>query len=116
MAQTVGNSGSTQPERTRKRRDVNTPGPAVDDGRLFTSSSFDVTRTNGSCVVAVAGEVDLAVAAELASVLSEVGGQVTLDLTRVTLIDLLGLAVLARAQRDIVEGGGTLHLGGAPRT
>ena len=84
--------------------------------RVFTARSFDVKRTNGSCLVEVAGEVDLATAAELAGLLSAVGGQVTLDLTRVTFVDLSGLAVLAGAQRDIVEGGGTLHVRGASRT
>ena len=83
---------------------------------VFTPLSFDVKRTNGSCLVEVAGEVDLATAAELAGLLSEVGGQVTLDLTRVTFMDLSGLAVLARAQRDIAEGGGALHVRGASPT
>ena len=84
--------------------------------RVFSPRSFDVEKSNGSCLVEVAGEVDLATAGELAGLVREVGGQVTLDLTRVTFVDLSGLAVLARAQRDIVEGGGTLHVRGASRT
>jgi anti-sigma B factor antagonist len=58
------------------------------------------TRTDGRCVLVVAGEIDLATAPQLADAVEEATSDadtLDIDLRDTTFIDSTGLAVLARA-------------------
>jgi anti-sigma B factor antagonist len=71
--------------------------------------SFNVSRSNGSSVVAVAGEIDIATAPELANILDDFAQEsVIVDLSAVTFIDSSGLATLVEAHRRISSDGGRL--------
>ena len=73
--------------------------------------SFNVSRSNGSSVVAVAGEIDMATAPELANVLNDFAQEsVVVDLSAVTFIDSSGLATLADAQKRMRHAGGQLAI------
>jgi anti-anti-sigma factor len=73
---------------------------------------------DGSTVVAVAGEVDVATAGELeAFVRGRLGdeGGVLLDLRDVTFLDSSGVRALAAVARHAAEGGGDLRVRGELR-
>jgi anti-sigma B factor antagonist len=71
--------------------------------------SFNVSRSDGSSVVAVAGEIDMATAPELAKVLGDFAQEtVIVDFSAVTFIDSSGLATLAEAHQRIGRAGGQL--------
>ena len=73
--------------------------------------SFNVSRSNGSSVVAVAGEIDMATAPELAIVLDDFAQEsVIVDLSAVTFIDSSGLATLADAHKRMGHAGGKLAI------
>ena len=73
--------------------------------------SFHVSRSNGSSVVAVAGEIDIATAQDLASVLNDFAQEsVIVDLSAVTFIDSSGLAILVEARRRMSSAGGQLAI------
>jgi anti-sigma B factor antagonist len=78
--------------------------------------SIEVGRRGNACVVTVAGEIDLATTprlrAALANVLDPSGPPplVVLDLSRVTFIASIGLAVVVRAHREASAQGGVLRL------
>jgi anti-sigma B factor antagonist len=66
---------------------------------------------DGCRVVAVSGELDLAVAGELDELLTRVGGEsplVVVDLAGCEFIDYTGIAVILRAHQRLNEGGGGL--------
>jgi anti-sigma B factor antagonist len=70
-------------------------------------------RDDGSVVVSVAGELDVATAPELARALAGIEGDVTVDLRRATFADPSGLRVLLAAR----SGGCRLRVvrrGGSP--
>jgi anti-sigma B factor antagonist len=62
--------------------------------------SLDVRRGETGTVVAVAGELDVATAPELAAALTDVQGDVTVDLSAATFADPSGLRVLLAARTD----------------
>ena len=73
--------------------------------------SFNVSRSNGSSVVAIAGEIDLATAPAIANVLNDFAQEsVIVDLSAVTFIDSSGLAVLSDAHSRIRRSGGRLAI------
>ena len=75
---------------------------------------FEVTQSDDSAVVAIAGEVDFASAPELAGVLAELDQlRVTVDLSGVTFLDSAGLNTLVQAREQIRKRGGTLTVQGA---
>src|SRR6185436_11151109 len=75
--------------------------------------SLNVSRSNGSTVVAVAGEIDMATAPELANVLNDFAqDSVLVDLSAVTFIDSSGLATLANAHTRMSSAGGRLAIDG----
>ena len=75
--------------------------------------SFDVSRSNGSAVVAVSGEIDIATSPELANVLNDFTREsVIVDLSEVAFIDSSGLATLAEAHKRMSAEGGGLAIDG----
>jgi anti-anti-sigma factor len=73
--------------------------------------SFNVSRSNGSSVVVVAGEIDMATAPELANVLNDFAQEsVIVDLSAVTFMDSSGLATLADANKRMRHAGGRLAI------
>jgi anti-sigma B factor antagonist len=72
--------------------------------------SFEVFAGADATVIAVAGEVDMATAPQLAQYLRENADQnVVLDLSRVSFLDSSGLSVLVTAYREAREAGRTLR-------
>ena len=73
-----------------------------------------VTRDDGSCVVALEGEVDVYTAPRLKDALVEAiadgCANVVVDLDKVAFIDSSGLGVLVGALRRAKERGGTVRL------
>jgi anti-anti-sigma factor len=75
--------------------------------------SFNVSRSNGSTVVAVGGEIDSATAPQLDAVLEHIEARaVTVDLTGVTFIDSSGIVTLVRAWDRMRDAGGQLNVSG----
>lgn len=77
-----------------------------------------VRRQLGHVVVTVAGEIDIATAAQLRDRLAGPAGggqQVIVDLSGVSFIDAAGLRVLAGAAAQAVARGGGLQLAAASR-
>jgi anti-anti-sigma factor len=73
----------------------------------------EITRSDGSCVVSVVGEMDLAVVAEfLARALEclDRADALTLDLGGVSFIDSSGLGALVRVRKEAGNRGKTLTL------
>jgi anti-anti-sigma factor len=71
------------------------------------------TRADGGCVVRLEGEVDLAVADELARVVLgclDRADDVELDFGEVTFIDSSGLGALVRVRNEATRQGKTLSL------
>jgi anti-sigma B factor antagonist len=60
--------------------------------------SLAVRQSDGGTVVAVAGELDVATAPELARALADADGQVTVDLSATTFADPVALRVLLAAR------------------
>jgi anti-anti-sigma factor len=76
--------------------------------------SFTVSRTTGSTVIAVAGEIDGATAPELDTALQHFEQEfVTVDLSGVTFIDSSGLGTLVQAHQRISLAGGRLTVSGS---
>ena len=76
--------------------------------------SFKVSRSNGSAILAIAGEIDIATAPELANALNDFAHEsVTVDLSAVTFMDSSGLATLSDAHRRITRAGGQFAIDGA---
>ena len=75
-----------------------------------------VTRTDivdGSAVVSVAGDVDLASAVHLREVMDDALGRsshLVVDVAEMTFIDSSGLSALVHAHRHAAEAGGSLTL------
>jgi anti-anti-sigma factor len=69
-----------------------------------------VECNDGTVVVSVAGEIDLATAPQLSECLREVCGRVTVDLTKVTFLDSSGMAVFAGAYGRAKNNGGSFAL------
>jgi len=59
--------------------------------------SFEILQTNGTAVVKLTGELDLAVAATLQDAMRALHGRIVVDATDLTFIDATGLRVLADA-------------------
>jgi anti-anti-sigma factor len=76
--------------------------------------SFTVSRTTGSTVIAVAGEIDGATAPELDTALQHFEQEfVTVDLSGVTFIDSSGLGTLVQAHQRISLAGGRVNVSGS---
>jgi anti-sigma B factor antagonist len=75
------------------------------------------SRTNGTAVVSVRGEVDLYTApylwAEIDDVIAESPDRLVIDLSNVTFIDSSGLSVLVRAHKRLRPVDGTVVVRGA---
>jgi len=69
-----------------------------------------VERHDGTTVVSVAGEIDIASAPELRECLLDTDGNVVVDLRGVSFLDSCGIAVLAEASKRLDLSGGTLTL------
>lgn len=81
----------------------------------MSSLSVHSTRENGHLVLQVAGELDLAVTADLRTAADEAlgGGEVTdvvVDLAGVTFIDSTGLGTLVEIRNAALEGGATMRV------
>jgi anti-sigma B factor antagonist len=75
--------------------------------------SFNVSWSTGATVIAVAGEIDMATAPELANVLNDFAqDSVLVDLSAVTFIDSSGLAALSVAHQRTRDAGGQIAIGG----
>jgi anti-anti-sigma factor len=75
--------------------------------------TFGVSAKDETLYLQIVGELDLATGPELASHLSawiRDGDAISLDLARVTFIDLSGLHVLLDARRDAEARGQRLHI------
>lgn len=75
-----------------------------------------VCDAGSACLVAVAGELDLASAPELARMLYPLqrpGAVVTLDLQHLAFMDLAGVRALLDARRVASAAGSSLHILGA---
>lgn len=71
------------------------------------------TRADGGCVVRLGGEIDLAVADDLATVVLDCldrADDVQLDFADVTFIDSSGLGALVRVRNEATRQGKTLSL------
>jgi anti-sigma B factor antagonist len=75
---------------------------------------LEVTNPGPHVIIRIAGEVDLASSARLATTLDQFvndgASTVTLDLSRVTFFDSSGIRVLVRATHDLAETGHPLEL------
>jgi anti-sigma B factor antagonist len=69
-----------------------------------------VERHDGTTVVTVAGEIDMATAAELGECLVGTQGHVIVDLRGVSFLDASGIGTLASARNQLLETGGDLRL------
>ena len=69
-----------------------------------------VERHNGTTVVTVAGEIDMATAAELRECLVGTQGHVIVDLRGVSFLDSSGIGTLASARTRLLKTGGDLRL------
>jgi anti-sigma B factor antagonist len=74
----------------------------------------ELRNENGVTVVKVSGAIDVASSLELrnvlATVISEAGAHILVDLSAVTLIDSSGVGVLVTAHRQAEAGGASLVL------
>jgi anti-anti-sigma factor len=71
--------------------------------------SFDISRTeDGTNVVAVAGELDIASSPALTARMVGLSGDVVVDLSGLTFIDSSGITALVNAARAVTGGGGLL--------
>ena len=78
--------------------------------------SIRVTRNDGTTVVEVAGELDIASVPELAHEFGTLEPcNVTVDLTRVTFVDSSGLRCLVEAHERTHDDGNTLRVRGTSR-
>ncbi len=71
---------------------------------------------DGGAVVTMLGELDLAAAPELRSVLEEAvgyGGGVEVDMRGCGFVDSMGIAAMVGAARQLAERGSVLHVKGA---
>jgi anti-sigma B factor antagonist len=77
--------------------------------------SIEVAQVDGSVVVAVDGEVDVATASSLLGTLQEIraGSNVVVDMRNVGFIDSSGLRVLAGQSVRLLGTGGTLRISNA---
>jgi anti-anti-sigma factor len=69
-----------------------------------------VRRDGDSTTVLAEGEIDKATAPLLRDCLTELRGDVVLDLAALEFLDSTGLGVLIRANRNLEETGGTLRV------
>ena len=69
-----------------------------------------VGRHDGTTVVTVAGEIDMATASELRQGLVGTQGHVIVDLRAVSFLDSSGIAALVTARKQLLETGGDLRL------
>jgi anti-anti-sigma factor len=75
--------------------------------------SLDVRAADGTVVISVAGEVDMATAPQLDACLCEhTDADVVVDLSGVTFLDSTGLSTLVSARRSLRETGHTLRTTG----
>jgi anti-sigma B factor antagonist len=72
--------------------------------------SLDVRQEGGSTTVLAEGEIDKATAPLLRDCLSELRGDVVIDLAALEFLDSTGLGVLIGASRILKENGGTLRV------
>ena len=80
---------------------------------MIGSPTFVISRSANWTLVTVCGELDVATAPELHSILQEFSDQsVTVDLNEVTFIDAAVLATLLRAHDRITLAGGRLAIRG----
>jgi len=69
-----------------------------------------VERHDGTTVVSVVGEIDMATAPELRHGLAQTHGHVIVDLRAVSFLDSCGIGTLADARRRLRDEGGDLRL------
>ncbi len=72
--------------------------------------SIGVERDGDPIVVRVSGELDLTNASDLEQVLSDIDGDVVVDLSELQFMDAQGLAVLAGADRRVRRRGAQLSI------
>jgi anti-sigma B factor antagonist len=78
---------------------------------------FETSAVAGGHLIRVRGEIDLAVAPQLAEALVRfANGSVTVDLTDVTFLDSSGCAALVAAHKSLQRRGSHLHVRGANGT
>jgi anti-anti-sigma factor len=69
-----------------------------------------VERHDGVTVLRASGEIDMATAPELGARMSELNGEVVVDLEGVTFLDSRGIAALVVAHGQLTDAGGSLTL------
>ncbi len=72
--------------------------------------ALGVERHDGTTLVRIAGEVDMASAPQLRACLLEADGNVVVDLRGVSFLDASGIGVLAEADQRLGLSGGKLTL------
>jgi anti-anti-sigma factor len=78
-------------------------------------ASFDVSRTaDGTHVISIAGELDIASAPGLAARTAGLRGNVIVDLGELTFIDSSGITALVNASRELGNTGGKLVIASPP--
>ena len=76
----------------------------------MTLAQFSVGNGGPGPVVTASGQLDLAVKDELRSVLSDLDGDVTIDLSSVTFVDSSAIGVFVGTHKRLEGDGGTLRL------
>src|SRR5262245_61737895 len=84
----------TRPDRVPRRRD---PKLSRRPGGMADALKIEIRRSESACVVAVAGEIDMATAPQLAAALEGLDADVTVDLGGVSFLDSSGITVLVEA-------------------
>jgi anti-anti-sigma factor len=80
----------------------------------MTPLGFERRDQDGTTVVGVSGEVDLASSPDLTACLDQVDGVVVVDLSAVTFLDSSGMGALVAARKRLQADGGDLTVR-APR-
>jgi anti-anti-sigma factor len=71
---------------------------------------FEQTNGDGTTILAVTGEIDLASSPDLTACLDALDGTVVVDLTGVTFLDSSGMGALVAARKRLQAGGGDLSV------
>jgi anti-anti-sigma factor len=77
---------------------------------MMTPLDITVSQTAGGAVVRIVGEIDLGARNQLRESLDPLTGLVVIDMSAVTFIDSVGIAVIAAQHERLTKSGGMLRL------